>query len=107
MRLINLLFFSNLLLFSACSSNIADQYIDAINETTEAISKATNYDDIKNATKKLIDFEHTHREALNNELKDNKLKQAEVDKAYKEFMQTGMNKSFELGTQTNSIPRQD
>ena len=85
---------------SACQNRVANQYIDEIEKATQRIEKATSYDDIKEATKALIDFEREHKNALNAELKDNKVKQAEVDKAYKEFMQKGMSRSFDLGSKS-------
>lgn len=85
-------------LLAACQQRIADQYIDEIERATKCIEEAQSYDDIKKATKALIDFERDNKEQLNNDLNGDKLKQAEVDKAYKEFMQKGMSRSFELGT---------
>lgn len=86
-----------LLAFCSCTTSIDDQYVDTINQATEDIKNANTFDDIKAATKQLIDFEHQHREALDEALKGNPVKQAKVDKAYKLFMQTGMSRSSELG----------
>ena len=87
-------------LLTACSSSTADSYIEAINEATERINNADNFDEIKAATKVLIDFEREHREAINDEVNGNKLKQIEVDNAYKEFMKAGMTRSLELGKES-------
>ena len=80
-----------------CSTSTADNYINAINEATESINKAESFEEIQTATKQLIDFERENREAIKEELNNNKVKQAEVDNAYKAFMQAGMTRSLELG----------
>ena len=100
MKIQHLLLTIAVALFTACGSDMTDEYIKAINETTEQIKHAKSIDDITAATKTLIDFERTHREAINDELNGNKLKQAEVDNAYKEFMKVGMSRSIELGKES-------
>ena len=100
MKIQHILLATTFALLTACSSSTADSYIEAINEATERINKADNFDEIKAATKELIDFEREHRDAINEEVNGNKLKQIEVDNAYKEFMKAGMERSLELGKES-------
>ena len=84
------------LLFASCSENIADQYITEIERTTKEIKAATTFEEVTVATERLMKWEREHYEDLREELEGNSVKQAAVNRAHKEFMQVGMNRTFEF-----------
>ena len=79
-----------------CTSQVVDKYIAEIERTTKEIKAATTFEEVTNATERLMKWEREHYETLHEELKDNSVKQAEVNRAYKEFMQVGMTRTFEF-----------
>ena len=81
---------------TSCASNVADQYVAEIERTTKEIKAATTFEEVTNATERLMKWEREHYEALQEELEDNSVKKAAVNRAYKEFMQVGMNREFEF-----------
>lgn len=94
-------------LLFGCSSPIVDQYILEIERTTKEIKAATSMEMITAATERLTQFEREHYDALQDELEDDKMKQASVNRAYEEFMKTGMSRTFELAgaTVVDSVPQ--
>lgn len=84
------------LLLASCSENVADQYITEIERTTKEIKAATTFEEITTATERLMKWEREHYDALSDELEGNSVKQAAVNRAHKEFMQVGMNRTFEF-----------
>ena len=84
------------LLLASCSENVADQYIAEIERTTKEIKAATTFEEVTTATERLMKWEREHYEALSDELEGNSGKQAAVNRAHKEFMQVGMNRTFEF-----------
>jgi PBP1b-binding outer membrane lipoprotein LpoB len=97
--------FASLLL--GCSSPVVDQYIQEIERTTKEIKAATSIEMITAATERLMQFEREHYDALHDELDDDKMKQASVNRAYEEFMKAGMSRTFELAGATvrDSVPQ--
>ena len=84
------------LLLASCSENVADQYITEIERTTKEIKAATTFEEVTTATERLMKWEREHYDALSDELEGNSVKQAAVNRAHKEFMQVGMNRTFEF-----------
>ena len=84
------------LLLVSCSENVADQYITEIERTTKEIKAATTFEEVTTATERLMKWEREHYDALSDELEGNSVKQAAVNRAHKEFMQVGMNRTFEF-----------
>ena len=84
------------LLLASCSENVADQYIAEIERTTKEIKAATTFEEVTTATERLMKWEREHYDALSDELEGNSVKQAAVNRAHKEFMQVGMNRTFEF-----------
>ena len=84
------------LLLVSCSENVADQYITEIERTTKEIKAATTFEEVTTATERLVKWEREHYDALSDELEGNSVKQAAVNRAHKEFMQVGMNRTFEF-----------
>ena len=84
------------LLLASCSANVADQYITEIERTTKEIKAATTFEEVTSATERLMKWEREHYDALREELEGNSVKQASVNRAHKEFMQVGMNRTFEF-----------
>ena len=84
------------LLLASCSENVADQYIAEIERTTKEIKAATTFEEVTTATERLMTWEREHYDALSDELEGNSVKQAAVNRAHKEFMQVGMNRTFEF-----------
>lgn len=84
------------LLLASCSENVADQYITEIERTTKEIKAATTFEEVTTATERLMKWEREHYDALSEELEGNSVKQAAVNRAHKEFMQVGMNRTFEF-----------
>ena len=84
------------LLLASCSENVADQYITEIERTTKEIKAATTFEEVTTATERLMKWEREHYDALSDELEGNSVKQAVVNRAHKEFMQVGMNRTFEF-----------
>ena len=84
------------LLLASCSENVADQYITEIERTTKEIKAATTVEEVTTATERLMKWEREHYDALSDELEGNSVKQAAVNRAHKEFMQVGMNRTFEF-----------
>ena len=80
----------------SCSSGVADQYITEIERTTNEIKAATTFEEVTTATERLMKWEREHYDALREELEGNSVKQAAVNRAHKEFMQVGMNRTFEF-----------
>lgn len=83
-------------MLTACGSEVVDQYITEIERTTKEIKAATTFEEVTVATERLMKWEREHYDALQEELEDNKVKQAEVNRAHKEFMQAGMTRTFEF-----------
>ena len=83
-------------MLTACGSEVVDQYITEIERTTKEIKAATTFEEVTAATERLMKWEREHYDALSEELEDDKLKQAEVNRAHKEFMHVGMSRSLEL-----------
>lgn len=83
-------------LLIACSSNVVDQYLAEIERTTKEIKAATTFEEVTVATERLMKWEREHYDALSEELEDNKVRQAEVNRAHQEFMQAGMTRTFEF-----------
>ena len=83
-------------LLASCSENVADQYITEIERTTKEIKAATTFEEVTTATERLMKWEREHYDALSDELEGNSVKQAAVNRAHKEFMQVGMNRTFEF-----------
>ena len=95
--------FKNLMLISfivtllvGCSSPVVDDYLIEIERTTKEIKAASNFEEVTNATERLMKWQREHSEELVEELDGNTLKQAEVNRAYNEFMQVGMTRTFEF-----------
>ena len=84
------------LLLASCSESVADQYITEIERTTNEIKAATTFEEVTTATERLMKWEREHYDALSEELEGNSVKQAAVNRAHKEFMQVGMNRTFEF-----------
>lgn len=84
------------LLLASCSENVADQYITEIERTTKEIKAATTFEEVTTATERLMKWEREHYDALSDELEGNSVKQVAVNRAHKEFMQVGMNRTFEF-----------
>ena len=84
------------LLLASCSENVADQYNTEIERTTKEIKAATTFEEVTTATERLMKWEREHYDALSDELEGNSVKQAAVNRAHKEFMQVGMNRTFEF-----------
>ena len=84
------------LLLVSCSENVADQYITEIERTTKEIKAATTFEEVTTATERLMKWEREHYDALSEELEGNRVKHAAVNRAHKEFMQVGMNRTFEF-----------
>lgn len=84
------------LMLASCSENVADQYITEIERTTKEIKAATTFEEVTTATERLMKWEREHYDALSDELEGNSVKQAAVNRAHKEFMQVGMNRTFEF-----------
>ena len=83
-------------MLTACGSEVVDQYITEIERTTKEIKAATTFEEVTVATERLMKWEREHYDALQEELEDNKVKQAAVNRAHKEFMQAGMTRTFEF-----------
>jgi hypothetical protein len=89
-------------LLLGCSSSVVDDYLTEIERTTKEIKAATNFEELTTATERLMKWQREHYEELCEELEDNKLKQAEVNRAYNEFMQVGMSRTFEFAQENDS-----
>ncbi|MBR4296849.1 MAG: hypothetical protein IKT82_01490 [Bacteroidaceae bacterium] len=89
-------------LLLGCSSSVVDDYLTEIERTTKEIKAATNFEELTTATERLMKWQREHYEELSEELEDNKLKQAEVNRAYNEFMQVGMSRTFEFAQENDS-----
>ena len=83
-------------LLTACSSNVADEYLTEIERTTKEIKAATTFEEVTAATERLMKWEREHYDALSDALENDKLKQAEVNRAHQEFMHVGMTRTFEF-----------
>ena len=81
---------------TACGADVVDQYITEIERTTKEIKAATTFEEVTAATERLMKWEREHYEELREALEDNSVKQATVNSAHKEFMQVGMNRTFEF-----------
>ena len=81
---------------TACGADVVDQYNTEIERTTKEIKAATAFEEVTAATERLMKWERVHYDALQEELEDNKVKQAAVNRAHKEFMQAGMTRTFEF-----------
>ena len=83
-------------MLTACGADVVEQYITEIERTTKEIKAATTFEEVTAATERLMKWEREHYDALSEELDGDKLKQAEVNRAHKEFMHVGMSRSLEL-----------
>ncbi|MDO4930890.1 MAG: hypothetical protein Q4E59_07140 [Bacteroidales bacterium] len=98
------------LVLAGCKGNVEEEYIKLITDATEELSNATTAEEALQITgkceKDIREFESKNEKEIN-ELKDDPVKSARIQKAANNYFSVVIKKSIELGSGSGDAEVQD